>query len=130
MVTNRFKMVVIETVVSTGTINEIIANNITEIMTAAMVAAVTIEIMTAETMATGITKMAVEVAEKALEVFVTTIRIITVIITNIEMAEEEAATRGRLQITTNQITKDQIITGIISIVEVVDDKNPQLPLHY
>lgn len=123
-------MVVIETVVSTGTINEIIANNITEIMTAAMVAAVTIEIMTAETMATGITKMAVEVAEKALEVSVTTIRIITVIITNIEMAEEEAATRGRLQITTNQITKDQIITGIISIVEVVDDKNPQLPLHY
>ena len=130
MVTIRFKMVVIETVVSTGTINEIIANNITEIMTAAMVAAVTIEIMTAGTMATGITKTVVEVAEKALEVSVTTIRIITVIITNIEMAEEEVATRGRLQITTNQITKDQIITGIISIVEVVDDKNPQLPLHY
>ena len=125
-----FKMVVIETGASTGTINEIIANNITEIMTAAMVEAVTIEIMTAGRMATGITKTAVEVAEKALEVSVTTIRIITVIITNIEMAEEEAATRGRLQITTNQITKDQIITGIISIVEVVDDKNPQLPLHY
>merc|ERR1711962_799642 len=60
-------------------------NNITEIMTAAMVVAVIIEIITA------------------------------VIITSIETEE---ATRGRLHTITNQI-----ITEIIFIDEVVDDKN-------
>jgi len=115
-----FKMVVIETGASTGTINEIIAN-ITEIMTVA-VEAVTIEIMTAAaTMSIGTTTM-VEVAEKVLEVSVK-IRTTTVIIINIEMEEE--ATRGRLQITTNQI-----ITEIISTVEVVDDKDSQSPPIY
>jgi len=114
-----FKMVVIETGASIGTINEIIAN-ITEIMIAAWVA-VTIEIMTAAaTMAIGTTTM-VAVAEKVLEVSVK-IRTTTVIITNIEMEE---ATRDRLQITTNQI-----ITEIISTVEVVDDKDSQSPPLY
>ena len=103
-------------------IKEIIANNITEIMTAAMVVAVTIEIMTAGTMvATGITIMAV-VGEKVLEVSETTRITTEVIITSIETEE---ATRGRLHTITNQI-----ITEIIFIDEVVDDKNSKLPLLY
>ena len=97
-------------------IKEIIANNITEIMTAVMVVAVIIEIMTAGTMATGITIMAV-VAEKVLEASGTTRITTEVIITSIETEE---AIRGRLHTITNQI-----ITEIIFIDEVVDDKNSQ-----
>ena len=104
-------------------IKEIIANNITEIMTAAMVVAVTIEIMTAGTMvATGITITEVVVGEKVLEVSGTTRITTEVIITSIETEE---AIRGRLHTITNQI-----ITEIIFIDEVVDDKNSQLPLLY
>ena len=104
-------------------IKEIIANNITEIMTAAMVVAVTIEIMTAGTMVTGITITEV-VGEKVLEVSGTTRITTEVIITSIETEE---AIRGRLHTITNQI-----ITEIIFIDEVVDDKELpiQLPLLY
>ena len=109
------KMAVIVMEVSIGSITEIIAN-ITEVMTAVMVAAViTIEIMTAETEVAIDIITIMEAGEKVLVEVSVTIRIITVIITSIEMV----ATRGRLQITTNQI-----IIGIIFIAEiVVDDKN-------
>merc|ERR1719237_536938 len=117
------RVILIEITGNTTAKNEITANNIEIIVTAG---AVTITgIMTAAGLvATGIIAMAetevVADAKVLVEIFVKT-RGVTGIITttNTEMAAEtEVTTEGPPQIIMNPI-----ITGIISIVGVVDDKD-------
>merc|ERR1712037_883039 len=109
--------------------NEITANNIeiivtagavtiTEIMTAAGLAAIGIIAM-AETEVMAITEVVVD-AKVLVEIFVKTKGATGIITTtNTEMAAEtEVTTEGPPQIIMNPI-----ITGIISIVGVVDDKD-------
>jgi len=123
------RVILIEITGKTTAKNEITANNIEIIVTAG---AVTITgIMTGGLVATGITMAETEVmaitevvadAKVLVEIFVKTkgvteTGIITT--TNIEMAAEtEVTTEGPPQIIMNPI-----ITGIISIVGVVDDKD-------
>lgn len=115
------RVILIEITGNTTAKNEITANNIEIIVTAG---AVTITvIMTAGQGVTGITMAETEVVADAkvlVEIFVKT-RGVTGIITttNTEMAAEtEVTTEGPPQIIMNPI-----ITGIISIVGVVDDKD-------
>merc|ERR1719203_2689637 len=123
-------IILIEITGNTTAKNEITANNIEIIVTAA--GAVTITgIMTAaglvatgiiamaETEVTAITEMVAD-AKVLVEIFVKTRGVTGIItITNTEMAAEtEVTTEGPPQIIMNPI-----ITGIISIVEVVDDKD-------
>jgi len=123
------RVILIEITGKTTAKNEITANNIEIIVTAG---AVTITgIMTGGLVATGITMAETEVmaitevvadAKVLVEIFVKT-RGVTetgiITTTNIEMAAEtEVTTEGPPQIIMNPI-----ITGIISIVGVVDDKD-------
>lgn len=123
------RVILIETTGNTTAKNEITANNIEIVVTAG---AVTITgIMTGGLAATGITMAETEVmaitevvtdAKVLVEIFVKT-RGVTetgiIITTNTEMvAETEVTTEGPPQIIMNPI-----ITGIISIVGVVDDKD-------
>merc|ERR1719362_936553 len=117
------RVILIEIIGSTTAKNEITANNIEIIVTAG---AVTItEIMTTAGLAAiGIIAMAetevVVDAKVLVEIFVKTKGATGIITTtNIEMAAEtEVTTEGPPQIIMNPI-----ITGIISIVGVVDDKD-------
>ena len=122
------RAILIEITGNTTAKNEITANNIEIIVTAG---AVTITgIMTGGLVATGITAMAetevtaitevVADAKVLVEIFVKTKGATGIITTtNIEMAAEtEVTTEGPPQIIMNPI-----ITGIISIVGVVDDKD-------
>lgn len=122
------RVILIETTGNTTAKNEITANNIeiivtagvvtiTGIMTAAGLVATGIIAM-AETEVTAITEVVAD-AKVLVEIFVKT-RGVTGIITttNIEMAAEtEVTTEGP------QIIMNPIITGIISTVGVVDDKD-------
>merc|ERR1719458_108337 len=116
------RVILIEITGNTTAKNEITANNI-EIIVTAGVFTIT-GIMTGGLVATGIIAMAetevVADAKVLVEIFVKT-RGVTGIITttNTEMAAEtEVTTEGPPQIIMNPI-----ITGIISIVGVVDDKD-------
>merc|ERR1719203_2000368 len=123
------RVILIEIIGNTTAKNEITANNIeiivtagavtiTEIMTAAGLAAIGIIAM-AETEVMAITEVVGD-AKVLAEIFVKTKGVTGIITTtNTEMAAEtEVTTKGPPQIIMNPI-----ITGIISIVEVVDDKD-------
>merc|ERR550534_2656540 len=124
---DRRVIILIEITGNTTAKNEITANNIEIIVTAGVVTIT--EIMTAAGLvATGIIAMAetevmviteVVADAKVLEIFVKTRGVTGIITTNTEMAAEtEVTTEGPPQIIMNPI-----ITGIIFIAGVVDDKD-------